>query len=137
MLRWVHTYLLFWWHTLWQLGKALNNQHGNTNKNIIQTQDINKQTNKQKYHAKSCKRQGYIIVHLKSNTKLSPRHSERSRHCERPGQSGALKKEIWVLLRAPLFLGKWCGVATYFLYQKEKRKKGNTNYMIKYIIVID
>ena len=41
-------------------------------------------------------------------------------YCERPGKSDTLKKEIGVLLRAPLFLGKWCGVATYFLYKKEK-----------------
>ena len=27
-----------------------------------------------------------------------------------------------VLLRAPLFLGKWFGVATYFLYKKKIRK---------------
>ena len=27
------------------------------------------------------------------------------------------KKEIWMLLWASLFLGKWCGVATYFLYK--------------------
>ena len=27
-----------------------------------------------------------------------------------------------VLFRATLFLGKWCGVATYFLYKKEKEK---------------
>ena len=26
-------------------------------------------------------------------------------------------QEIWVLLRATLFLGKWCGVAIYFLYK--------------------
>ena len=29
------------------------------------------------------------------------------------------KKEIWVLFRAPLFLGKWCGVAPYFFIQKK------------------
>ena len=39
---------------------------------------------------------------------------------------GALKKEIGVLLREPLFLGKWCGVATYFLYKKI-RKNTNTS----------
>ena len=27
-----------------------------------------------------------------------------------------LKKEIWVPFRAPLFLGKWYGVATYFYF---------------------
>ena len=36
-------------------------------------------------------------------------------------ESASQKREIFgVLLRAPLFLGKWCGVATYFLYQKKK-----------------
>ena len=40
--------------------------------------------------------------------------------CERPPKVGALKKERFfgVLFRAPLFLGKWSGVATYFLYKK-------------------
>ena len=39
--------------------------------------------------------------------------------CERPRQkSMSLKKEIQVPFRAPLFLGKWYGVATYFLYKK-------------------
>ena len=29
------------------------------------------------------------------------------------------KREIFgVLFRAPFFLGKWCGIATYFLYKK-------------------
>ena len=42
---------------------------------------------------------------------------------ERPGELGALKKEIGVLLRAPLFLGKWRGVATYFLYKKIRKNK--------------
>ena len=51
---------------------------------------------------------------------------------------GALKKEIWVLLRAPFFLGKWCGVATFFfffffffIYKKKKKKKISTSYMLK------
>ena len=39
-------------------------------------------------------------------------------HCERLGKS-----EIEVLLRASLFLGKWCGVATYFLYKKIRKNK--------------
>ena len=34
---------------------------------------------------------------------------------------GALKKEIWIPFRASLFLGKWCGVATYFLSKKKKK----------------
>ena len=44
-------------------------------------------------------------------------------HCERSGKSDTLKKEIEVLLRASLFLGKWCGVATYFLYKKIRKNK--------------
>ena len=68
---------------------------------------------------------------LKSNTKLSPRHPQWSRHCERLGKLGALKKEIWALLRARLFLGKRCGVANYFFLQKrKKRKKEKTKYKI-------
>ena len=70
---------------------------------------------------------------LKFNTKLSPRHPQWSRHCERLGKLGALKKEIWALLRARLFLGKRCGVTTYFFVQKrkkEKKKKEKTKYKI-------
>ena len=41
---------------------------------------------------------------------------------------GALKKEIFgCFFKAPLFLGKWCGVTTYFLYKKKKKKNLNTN----------
>ena len=54
---------------------------------------------------------------------------------------GALKKEIGMLLREPLFLGKWCGVATYFFFmpKKEKEKeKLNTKYIfINTLNVID
>ena len=49
--------------------------------------------------------------------------------CEIPRKIGCSRKEILVLLRAPLFLGKWCRVVTYFLYKKIR--KINTNYMIK------
>ena len=39
------------------------------------------------------------------------------------------KKEIFrVLFRAPPFLGKWCGGATYFLNKKKKKKKTKYNY---------
>ena len=43
------------------------------------------------------------------------------------------KKERFfgVLFRAPLFLGKWCGVATYFLYKKIRIKILITKYMIE------
>ena len=43
--------------------------------------------------------------------------------CERPWTWGALKKEIWILFRTPLFLGKWCGVTIYFLYKKIRKTK--------------
>ena len=42
--------------------------------------------------------------------------------CERPENCVLSKKRFGVLLRASLFLGKWCGVATYFLYKKNKKK---------------
>ena len=39
----------------------------------------------------------------------------------------SLKKEIWVLFRAPFFLGKGYGVTTYFFFiQKKKKKKKKT-----------
>ena len=38
-------------------------------------------------------------------------------------EKASLKKEIWVLLRVPLFLSKWCGVTTYFLYKKIRKNK--------------
>ena len=38
-------------------------------------------------------------------------------HHVRDRKSASKKKEIWLLLWASLFLGKWCGVATYFLYK--------------------
>ena len=35
-----------------------------------------------------------------------------------------IKREIFgVLFRTPLFLGKWCGAATYFLYKKIRKNK--------------
>ena len=119
LLRWVHTYLLFWWHTLWQLRKALNKQSWqHKQKCHTISPDINKQTNNnimQKTRVYSWS--------LKSNTKLSPRHPQWSHYCERsqpPMRKGSLKKRIGCFFRIPLFLGKWCGVATYFLYQKKK-----------------
>ena len=42
---------------------------------------------------------------------------------------GCSQKTNWVLLRAPLFLGKWCEVITYFFIQKNKKK---TKYKIHY-----
>ena len=44
------------------------------------------------------------------------------------------EKKIRVPFKAPLFLGKWYGITTYFcLYKKRKRK--NTNYKIHEWIV--
>ena len=47
--------------------------------------------------------------------------SQTNDECERPQTWGALKKEIWILFKAPLFLGKWCGVTTYLFYTKNKK----------------
>ena len=47
-------------------------------------------------------------------------------YCERPRKKASIKKEIWVPFRAPLFLGKRYGVATYlfiFLYKKIRKTK--------------
>ena len=62
------------------------------------------------------------IWSLKSNTKLSPRHPQRSHHYERPRRKCPSKREIQVPFRAPLFLGKWYGVATFFFLCKKIRK---------------
>ena len=44
--------------------------------------------------------------------------------CVRDLESASKKREIiGVLFRAPFFLGKWCGVATYFLYKKKRENK--------------
>jgi len=47
---------------------------------------------------------GLWVIKVKEFCKRSPKLS--------------LKKEIWVPFGAPLFLHKWYGVATYFLYKK-------------------
>ena len=56
--------------------------------------------------------------------------------CE-TGKLGALKKEIWVLWRASLFLGKWYEVATYFLYKKIRKNNKYDFTWLKCFIVID
>ena len=38
----------------------------------------------------------------------------------------SLKKEIRVPFRAPLFLGKWYGVAIFFFYTKKEKEKHMT-----------
>ena len=50
--------------------------------------------------------------------------------CERLGKLGLLKKRFGCFFKAPLFLGKWCVVTTYFLYKKNKKKLIQL-YMIK------
>ena len=125
ILRKVHAYLLFSWYTLWQLGKALNNQHGNFKQNIIQIiQDIKNQTKI------SYKKQGYIIGHLKSNEKLSSQHPQWSCHCERPWKRLAPKwcSQKWGEVSTPSLLRIICGVVIFFFfgYKKIRKKKKNT-----------
>ena len=43
----------------------------------------------------------------------------------------SLKEAIWVPFKAPLFLGKWYGVATYFSLYKKKKKILIKKYMTK------
>ena len=50
---------------------------------------------------------------------------------------GALKKEILVLFKAPLFLSKWCVVATYFFLYKKIRKKSIKKYVTELCHLID
>ena len=38
--------------------------------------------------------------------------------CERPQKLSLKKRDFWSFFRESLFFGKWCGVATYFLYKK-------------------
>ena len=129
LLRWMHTYLLFWWHTLWQLGKALNKRY--KHKYHTTSQDINKQI------AISCKtmqKTRVYILSLKSNTKLSPQHPQRSRHCERPQllERVLLEKRFWCFLG---HLSFW--VSSYFLYKKIKNKNKYKITWTKCFIVID
>ena len=75
--------------------------------------NINKQTN---INNIPCKTKVHIWS-LKSNTKLSRRHPQWSRHFERRVPQ---KERFGYLFRAPLFLGKWYGVTTYFSLYKKK-----------------
>ena len=43
--------------------------------------------------------------------------------CERPQKLSLKKRDFWSVFKAFLFFGKWCGVATYFLYKKKKKTK--------------
>ena len=42
--------------------------------------------------------------------------------CERPQKLSLKKRDFWSVFKAFLFFGKWCGVATYFLYKKKEKK---------------
>ena len=111
--------ILFGWHTLWQLGKSFNKQYKQQHiiqQNIIQHKQTN--NNIMQDHAKT----RVHIWSLKSNTKLSPRHPQWSRHYERLRKCLSKKRDFWVLFDAPFFLGKRYGVTTYFLYKKNKKK---------------
>ena len=56
-------------------------------------------------------------------------------HYDRPEKVPLKKKDFCVLFRVPLFLGKWCGVTTYFLYKKIRKTK--YKYMTELFPVID
>ena len=115
----VHTYLMFWWHTLWQLGKSLNKQYTQQISYNIST-NINKQTNNNimQDHAKT----KVYIWSLKSNTKLRPWHLQWSCHCERPPKLGVLlKKRFWYFLG---HLSFWVsGVESSLTWLKKYKKK--------------
>ena len=112
--------LLFWWHILWQLGKVLNNQHGNTNKKYY----TNISRHRQPTNKNIIQKTRVYNWSLKSNTKLSPRHLRWSRHCERPRSlKGALKKRFKCL--GHLSFGVIVSSRHLFFIQK-KMKNENT-----------
>ena len=43
--------------------------------------------------------------------------------CERPRKLPQKREIFGVLFREPLFLGKWCEVATFFFFNTKKKKK--------------
>ena len=83
-------------------------------KNIMKREDLcstcreltrNSQTCEKQNRENTCARQYLMVVWKISKVPLK-------------------KREIFgVLFRAPLFLGKWCRVAIYFLYKNHKKKK--------------
>ena len=76
-------------------------------------------------HAK----QGYTFGHLSLIRNLALDIPSRVATV-RDHKSASQKQEIFgVFFRAPLFLGKWCGVTTYFLYKKIRKTK--YKYMIE------
>ena len=79
-------------------------------------------------HAK----QGYTFVHLSLIRNLALDIPNEVATVKDRQNWVPLKKERFfgVLFRAPLFLGKWCGVAAYFLYQKKKKKNEKLNTKI-------
>ena len=61
---------------------------------------------------------GYIFGHLSLIQSLALDIPTVRDH-----KSASQKRKFWVLWKTPLFLGKWCGVATYFFIPKKKKKK--------------
>ena len=57
------------------------------------------------------------------------------RDCQKLG--GCSQKRDLGTFRAPLFLGNWCRVTTYFFYKKNKKKKLKTKYMTELFPFID
>ena len=74
-------------------------------------------------HAK----QGYIFGHLSLIQSLALNISSGVATMRDLENASKKKRDFRYLFRAPLFLGKWCGVATYFLYQKKKKKNTRLN----------
>ena len=46
------------------------------------------------------------------------------------------RRDFWVFLRAPLFLGKRCEVATYFLYKKIRKTKYKNTWLNCFLSLI-
>ena len=120
MLRWVHAYLLFdgtHYDNLLTTNMEFSNK-------ILYKQyiDIRNQTNKN-----IIQKQGYLIGHLKSNVKLSLRHPQWSRHCERLGKVGCTQKRGQS--STPSLFRIMCGVAIYFLLQKISKKNTHVTYL--------
>ena len=69
----------------------------------------------------------FILTSLKSWVRFSTNGLVLTSDCERPQKCLLKKRDIWVLLGASLFFGKWCGVTNYFLYKKIRK---NTKYKI-------
>ena len=108
----MHT-LLFGWHTQGQLGKDFNKQY----KQQIPYTKISYNIPSNNYIMQDHAKQGYIFGHLSLIRSLAiniPSGVAKVRDLEK---GASQKREIFrVVFRAPLFLGKWCGVATFFFF---------------------